>query len=53
MKYRWAVNITANLQEVGGGELLERNHLAQDRVQWRATVNAVMILRVPYMLGIS
>jgi hypothetical protein len=43
---RWVDNIKMNLREIGwdGMELID---LAQDRVEWRALVNAVMNLRVP------
>jgi hypothetical protein len=43
---RWEDNINMDLHEVGceGMDLIE---LAQDRVIWRALVNAVMNLRVP------
>ena len=43
---RWEDNITMDLREVGcdPGELID---LAEDRDQWRASVWAVMNLRVP------
>jgi hypothetical protein len=43
---RWEDNIKLDLREVGidGANWIQ---LAQDRVQWRAFVNAVMNLRVP------
>ena len=44
---RWEDNIKINLQEVGRGGM-DWLDLAQDRDLWRARVNAVMNLRVPY-----
>jgi hypothetical protein len=47
---RWEDNIKMDFQEVGceGMECIE---LAQDRVRWRALVNAVMNLQVPQNVG--
>jgi hypothetical protein len=44
---RWVDNIKMDLREIGwdGMDWIE---LAQDRDQWRAVVNTVMNLRVPY-----
>jgi hypothetical protein len=44
---RWEDNIKIDLREIGidGANWIR---LAQDRVQWRAFVNKVMKLRVPY-----
>jgi len=44
---RWEDNIKMDLQEMGcrGMDWIE---LAQDMDRWRALVNAVMYLRVPY-----
>jgi hypothetical protein len=41
---RWEVNIKTDLREIGieGANWIQ---LAQDRVQWRASVNTVMNLR--------
>jgi len=47
---RWEDNIKINLQEVGRGGM-DWLDLAQDRDLWRARVNAVMNLRVPYNAG--
>jgi len=49
-RHRWEDNIKMDLQEVGcrGMDWIE---LAQDRDRWRAYVNVVMNLRVPYNVG--
>jgi len=46
-RYRWEDNIKMDHQEVGC-EGMDWIELALDRVRWRALVNAVMNLRVPY-----
>jgi hypothetical protein len=45
-RHRWENNIKLDLREIGidGANWIR---LTQDRVQWRAFVNAVMNLRVP------
>jgi hypothetical protein len=45
-RHRWAVNIKADLREIGWGGM-DWIDLAQDRNQWRAVVNTVMNLLVP------
>jgi hypothetical protein len=44
---RWADNIKMDLREIGwdGRDWIE---LAQDKDQWRALLNTVMNLRIPY-----
>ena len=44
-RLRWEVNIKMDLREVRGMDWFD---LAQDRDRWRAVVNAVMNIRVPY-----
>jgi len=43
---RWEDNIRMDLREIRW-EVVEWIHLAQDRDQWRALVNTLMILLVP------
>ena len=47
---RWEDNIKMDLQEVGWVGMVWID-LAQDRDRWRALVNAVMNVRVPYNAG--
>ena len=47
---RWEDNIEMDLQEVGCEEM-DWFDVAQDRDSWRALVNALMNLRVPYISG--
>jgi hypothetical protein len=47
---RWLDNIKIDLREIGW-DVMDWIYLAQDRDQWRAVVNAVMNLRVPYDAG--
>jgi hypothetical protein len=44
---RWVDNIKMNLTERGWG-CMDWINVAQNRDQWRALVNTVMNLRVPY-----
>jgi len=44
-RHRWEDNIKIDLQEVGCGGM-DWIELAQDRVRWRALVNAIMNLQV-------
>jgi hypothetical protein len=46
----WEDNIKIELQEVGWVDM-DWTDLAQDRDSWRALVNVVMHLRVPYNAG--
>jgi hypothetical protein len=46
-RHRWEDNTKMDLQEVGW-ESVDWIDMAQDRDRWRALVNAVMNLRVPY-----
>jgi hypothetical protein len=47
---RWEGNIKMELQEVGWG-VVDWIDLAQDRDRWRAVMNVLMYLRVPYNVG--
>jgi hypothetical protein len=47
---RWEDNIKMDLREIGFGDV-GRIHWAQDRDRWRALVNMVMNLWVPYSAG--
>jgi len=48
--HRWKDNIKMDLEEVGCGGM-DWAELAQDRDRWRALVNVVMNLWVPYNAG--
>jgi hypothetical protein len=50
LRRRWEDNIKMDLREVGW-EGLDWIDLALDRDSWRALVNAVMNVRVPYNVG--
>jgi hypothetical protein len=45
-QHRWEDNIRMKLREIGCGDV-DWMHLSQDRDQWWACVNMVMILWVP------
>jgi hypothetical protein len=47
---RWVDNIRIALGELGW-DGVDWSHVAQYRDQWRALVNTVMNLRVPYIAG--
>jgi hypothetical protein len=49
-RHRWVDNINMDLRDIGwdGGDWID---IVQDRDQWRALVNTVSNLRVPYNAG--
>jgi hypothetical protein len=47
---RWVHNIKMDLREIGWGAI-DWIYLAEDRDQWRALVNEILNLRVPYNVG--
>jgi hypothetical protein len=49
-RHRWLDNIRMVLVEVGWGDV-KWVGLAQDRDRWRALVNSILNLRVPYNAG--
>jgi hypothetical protein len=49
-KRRWGDNIMMGIREIGWG-FMDWIGLAVDRNQWKALVNTVMKLRVPYNFG--
>jgi hypothetical protein len=50
-RHRWEDNIRLDLRETGLGNV-DWMHLTQDRDQWRALLNTVINLPVPYKEGI-
>jgi hypothetical protein len=50
LKRRWQDNIRMDLREVGR-EGVDWMHLVHGTDQWRALVNVIMNLRVPYNAG--
>jgi predicted small integral membrane protein len=46
-RHRWEDNIKMDLRETGFGHV-DWIHLAQDRYWWRALVNMVINLKVPF-----
>ena len=46
LRRRWEDNNKMDIQEVGSGGV-DWIELAEDRVRWRALMNAVMNIRVP------
>ena len=48
-RHRWEDNIKTDLQQVGWG--MDWVDVGQDRDRWRAFINAIMNLRVPYNAG--
>jgi hypothetical protein len=49
-RHRWQGNIKMDLRKIGW-DGMDCIHPSQDRDQWRALVNTVMNLRVPYNVG--
>jgi hypothetical protein len=47
---RWEDNIKMDLEQIGFGDV-DWIHLAQDTDRWRALVNTVMSLRIPWNAG--
>jgi hypothetical protein len=47
---RWVDNIKLDLREIGW-DVVDWMDMAQDRDQWRALVNTVLNIRVPYNAG--
>ena len=47
---KWEDNIKIDIQEVGCGDM-DLFDLAQDMDRWRALMNALINLRVPYNAG--
>jgi hypothetical protein len=50
VKRRWVCNIKIDFREIGWGSM-GWTDLAQDRDQWRALVNKIMVLLVPQNVG--
>jgi hypothetical protein len=49
-RFRWEDDITMDVGEIGWGDI-NWIHLAQDKNQWRASVNTVLNLRLPENVG--